>query len=106
MAILARNHAHVLTRASFPGDPEDHQARYIEEAVQGVLTTSVDPPNGNPQPGPKFNYSQWHISQKQISGKLRIADEHCLGIGAFRLASRVKEQDIYASRKSGEILAP
>ncbi len=35
---------------------EDHQARYIEAAVQGVLIASIYLPNGNPQPGPKFNY--------------------------------------------------
>src|SRR5436190_15882293 len=56
VAILARNHAPVLTCASLPGNPEDHQARYIEAAVQGVLVTSIYLPNGNPQPGPKFNY--------------------------------------------------
>jgi exodeoxyribonuclease-3 len=60
VAILARNHIPVLTRTSLPGDSEvhkkDHQARYIEAAVQGVLITSIYLPNGNPQPGPKFNY--------------------------------------------------
>ena len=56
VAILARNHAPVLTRTSLPGNPEDHQARYIEAAVQGVLITSIYLPNGNPQPGPKFDY--------------------------------------------------
>jgi exodeoxyribonuclease-3 len=56
VAILARNHAPVLTCSSLPGNPEDSQARYIEAAVKGVLITSIYLPNGNPQPGPKFNY--------------------------------------------------
>ena len=71
VAILARNYVPVLTCTSLPGNseghfsetrnledryPEDHQARYIEAAVQGVLITSIYLPNGNPQPGPKFNY--------------------------------------------------
>jgi len=56
VAILARNHVPVLTCTSLPGNPEDDQARYIEAAVQGVLITSIYLPNGNPQPGPKFNY--------------------------------------------------
>jgi len=56
VAILARNHTPVLTRSSLPGNPEDHQARYIEAAVHGFLITSIYLPNGNPQPGPKFNY--------------------------------------------------
>jgi exodeoxyribonuclease-3 len=56
VAILARDCAPVLTRSSLPGNPEDRQARYIEAAVNGVLITSIYLPNGNPQPGPKFNY--------------------------------------------------
>ena len=56
VAILARNHVPVLTCARLPGNPEDHQARYIEAAVRGVLITSIYLPNGNPQPGPRFNY--------------------------------------------------
>ena len=46
VAILARNQIPVLTRTSLPGNPEDHQARYIEAAVQGVLITSIYPPMG------------------------------------------------------------
>jgi exodeoxyribonuclease-3 len=56
VAILARNQTPVLTRKSLPGNPKDHQARYIEAAVNGVLITSIYLPNGNPQPGPKFDY--------------------------------------------------
>ena len=56
VAILARDHTPVLTRASLPGNPEDRQARYIEAAVHGFLITSIYLPNGNPQPGPKFQY--------------------------------------------------
>jgi exodeoxyribonuclease-3 len=56
VAILARSCTPVLTRASLPGNADDHQARYIEAAVNGVLITSLYLPNGNPQPGPKFNY--------------------------------------------------
>jgi exodeoxyribonuclease III len=56
VAILARHHVPVLTCTSLPGNAEDHKARYIEAAVQGVLITSIYLPNGNPQPGPKFNY--------------------------------------------------
>ncbi len=56
MAILSRNCSPVLTRSTLPGSPEDRQARYIEAAVNGVLITSLYLPNGNPQPGPKFDY--------------------------------------------------
>ncbi len=56
VAILARECEPVLTRSSLPGDARDRQARYIEAAVNGVLIASIYLPNGNPQPGPKFDY--------------------------------------------------
>lgn len=56
VAILARGSTPVVTRRSLPGDPADDQARYIEAAVNGVLIASIYLPNGNPQPGPKFEY--------------------------------------------------
>ena len=56
VAILSRRGAPVLTRRSLPGDPADRQSRYIEAAVDGVLVGCLYLPNGNPQPGPKFDY--------------------------------------------------
>jgi len=56
VAILARGTEPVLTRSGLPGDPADDQARYIEAAVDGVLVGGLYLPNGNPQPGPKFDY--------------------------------------------------
>jgi exonuclease III len=47
VAILARNQVPILTRTSLPGNSGDHQARYIEAAVHGVLITSIYLPNGN-----------------------------------------------------------
>jgi exodeoxyribonuclease III len=56
VAILAKNAEPILTRDDLPGDPADTQSRYIEAAVNGVLIASIYLPNGNPQPGPKFEY--------------------------------------------------
>ncbi|HEV7718020.1 MAG TPA: exodeoxyribonuclease III [Arsenicitalea sp.] len=56
VAILARDAEPVLTRSVLPGDSADSQSRYIEAAVNGVLFASIYAPNGNPQPGPKFDY--------------------------------------------------
>jgi exodeoxyribonuclease-3 len=56
VAILARTGEPVLTRRGLPGDADDRQSRYIEAAVNGVLIASLYAPNGNPQPGPKFDY--------------------------------------------------
>jgi exodeoxyribonuclease III len=55
VAILAR-WTPVVTRTDLPGDVSDEQCRYLEAAVNGVLVASIYAPNGNPQPGPKFEY--------------------------------------------------
>jgi len=56
VAILVRSGEPVEIRRSLPGDPSDVQARYLEAAVNGVLVACLYAPNGNPQPGPKFDY--------------------------------------------------
>jgi len=56
VAILARDADPVVTRTRLPGDPADAQARYLEAAVNGVVVASIYLPNGNPNPGPKFDY--------------------------------------------------
>jgi exodeoxyribonuclease-3 len=56
VAILAKDVEPVLTRKSLPGDRDDRQSRYIEAAVKGILIGCIYLPNGNPQPGPKFEY--------------------------------------------------
>ena len=56
VAILARGCEPVETRRGLPGDPDDTHSRYIEAAVDGVLIGCLYLPNGNPVPGPKFDY--------------------------------------------------
>ncbi|MFG1210458.1 exodeoxyribonuclease III [Xanthobacter flavus] len=56
VAILCRGTAPIETRRGLPGDPDDAQSRYIEAAVNGILVGCLYLPNGNPAPGPKFDY--------------------------------------------------
>ena len=56
VAILSRDNTPVETRRGLPGDPQDLHSRYIEAAVNGVLVAGLYLPNGNPRPGPKFDY--------------------------------------------------
>lgn len=56
VAILARGAEPVEIGRGLPGDPEDTQSRYIEAAVEGLVVVCLYLPNGNPQPGPKFDY--------------------------------------------------
>jgi exodeoxyribonuclease III len=56
VAILARGSDPVETRRGLPGDPDDTHSRYIEASIEGVLIGCLYLPNGNPAPGPKFDY--------------------------------------------------
>lgn len=55
VAILSKQPA-TLTQRGLPGDESDEQARYLEAEVAGVRVASIYLPNGNPVPGPKFDY--------------------------------------------------
>lgn len=56
VAILSRVGAPHETRRGLPGDPDDVHSRYIEAAVSGIVIGGLYLPNGNPRPGPKFEY--------------------------------------------------
>src|SRR4051795_7569481 len=56
VAILARGEKPVETRRGLPGDPDDTHSRYIEAVVGGIRVGCLYLPNGNPAPGPKFDY--------------------------------------------------
>lgn len=56
VAILARGSTPLESRRGLPRDPDPTQSRYLEAAVDGILVGCLYLPNGNPQPGPKFDY--------------------------------------------------
>jgi exodeoxyribonuclease-3 len=56
VAILARNAKIEEVGRVLPGDPEDEHSRYIEAIVNGIHVACLYLPNGNPAPGPKFDY--------------------------------------------------
>jgi exodeoxyribonuclease-3 len=76
VAILARNAQPEEIRRALPGDDEDAHSRYIEAAIDGITIGCLYLPNGNPAPGPKFDYKlKWferltkHASDLLSSGK-------------------------------------
>jgi exodeoxyribonuclease-3 len=71
VAILARSADPVVTQTALPGDPDDDQARYIEAAVNGVVIGCLYAPNGNPQPGPKYDYKlRWMLRLHEHAAEL------------------------------------
>jgi exodeoxyribonuclease-3 len=56
VAVLARGVEPIETNRGLPGDPDDTHSRYIEAAIDGLLVGCLYLPNGNPAPGPRFEY--------------------------------------------------
>jgi exodeoxyribonuclease-3 len=76
VAILSRGEKPQEIRRVLPGDPEDSHSRYIEALVNDIVIGCLYLPNGNPAPGPKFDYKlRWferftaHASELLASGK-------------------------------------
>ena len=97
VAILARKAEPILTRTALPGDRTDQEARYIEAAVSGIIVGCMYLPNGNPQPGPKFDYKlAWFRRLRSHGAKLLKQDLPVVLAGDFNVAPT--ERDIYPTR--------
>jgi exodeoxyribonuclease-3 len=97
VAILSRIGKPVLTRVRLPGDPSDEQARYIEAAVAGILVACLYAPNGNPQPGPKFDYKlAWLKRLHTHATALRKSGAPVVLCGDFNVAPT--DLDIYPTK--------
>lgn len=69
VAILARGQQPQESRRGLPGDPQDLHSRYIEATVNGILIGCLYLPNGNPWPGPKFDYKLAWFRRLQAHGR-------------------------------------
>ena len=97
VAILARGTTPIVTRTELPGDSSDRQSRYIEAAISGVLVACVYAPNGNPQPGPKFDYKlAWMRRLAGHASELFRLDAPAVLAGDFNVVPTA--QDIYPTR--------
>ena len=93
----ARRMMPIVTRTELPGDPADTQSRYIEAAVNGVLVASLYAPNGNPQPGPKFNYKlAWLERLAAHAAELYAAGVPVVLAGDFNVVPT--DRDIYPTK--------
>src|SRR5215212_9943399 len=94
VAILARNAEPIETRRGLPGGDEDSHSRYIEAAVNGLLIGCLYLPNGNPAPGPKFDYKlRWFERLTAHAADLLKAGVPVVLAGDFNVMPT--EQDVY-----------
>ena len=92
VAILARNAQPVEAQRTLPGDPEDEHARYLEADVFGVRVASIYLPNGNPQPGPKFDYKlKWMQRLRARAAELMAAEIPAVLAGDYNVIPTPKD---------------
>lgn len=86
VAILTKGVQPEEIRRVLPGDPDDSHSRYIEAMVNGVLIGCLYLPNGNPVPGPKFDYKlSWFKRFTAHAAELLAADIPVVLAGDFNV---------------------
>ncbi|MGV3602591.1 MAG: exodeoxyribonuclease III [Dyadobacter fermentans] len=94
VAILSRGELPREIRRILPGDPEDAHSRYIEAEIGGLTIGGLYLPNGNPAPGPKFDYKlRWFDRLITHSQELLAAGKPVLLTGDFNVMPT--ELDVY-----------
>ena len=94
VAILRKGADPVETRRGLPGDPDDSHSRYIEADIDGMIVGCLYLPNGNPQPGPKFDYKlAWFERLNAHAGTLLKQRQPVILAGDFNVVPT--DADIY-----------
>jgi exodeoxyribonuclease III len=94
VAILARNMEINEIGRALPGDTEDVQSRYLEADVNGIRIACLYLPNGNPAPGPKFDYKlSWLNRLETHSKELLSLKQAVVMTGDFNVIP--EDQDVY-----------
>lgn len=94
VAILARGQVPDEVRRGLPWDRSDTQARYLEVDAHGLRVAGLYLPNGNPQPGPRFDYKlKWFARLIRHARTLVDADTPVVMLGDFNVVPT--DEDIY-----------
>jgi exodeoxyribonuclease-3 len=97
VAILSHGGDPVVTRRALPGDDEDLQGRYIEAAIGGMMIACLYLPNGNPAPGPKFDYKLGWFRRLQTHAAELAASKAFVLAGDFNVMPT--DLDVYAPER-------
>jgi len=94
VAILARDRQPIETRRGLPDEPDDSHSRYIEAAINGIVVGCLYLPNGNPRPGPKYDYKlRWIERLIQLSAQLIATEAPVVLAGDFNIIPTAR--DVY-----------
>jgi exodeoxyribonuclease III len=98
VAILARGTEPAETRRGLPGDADDSHSRYIEAVIDGITVGCLYLPNGNPAPGPKFDYKlRWFARLTEHANSLLASGAPIVLAGDYNVMPT--ELDVYAPER-------
>ncbi|HVJ28689.1 MAG TPA: exodeoxyribonuclease III [Gammaproteobacteria bacterium] len=98
VAILSRHASPIERRRVLPGDPEDLHSRYIEASVGHVVVGCLYLPNGNPAPGPRFDYKLRWLDRLISHAASLLAEQHQTVLaGDFNIIPT--DMDVYAPER-------
>ena len=99
VAILAKGAEPIESRRGLPNDPDDTHSRYLEASVNGIIVGSIYLPNGNPQPGPKFDYKlAWFQRLIDHAAQLYDCGSDVVLVGDYNVVPTDNVYDIYSPR--------
>jgi exodeoxyribonuclease III len=94
VAILTKDKPAEEIRRALPGDPDDSHSRYIEATVNGIIIGCLYLPNGNPLPGPKFDYKlRWFDRLTSHAAELIATGDKVILTGDYNVMPT--EKDVY-----------
>jgi exodeoxyribonuclease-3 len=100
VAILSKNLPIEEICRVLPGDPEDEHSRYLEAKVNGIIIGCLYLPNGNPAPGPKFDYKlKWLNRLTLRAAELLSLEAPVILTGDFNVIP--SEIDVYKPERWG-----
>ncbi|HVE88291.1 MAG TPA: exodeoxyribonuclease III [Burkholderiaceae bacterium] len=99
VAILAKGTQPQERRRGLPNDADDTHSRYLEASVNGIIVGSIYLPNGNPQPGPKFDYKlAWFQRLIDHAAQLWDCGDQVVLAGDYNVVATDGVEDIYSPR--------
>ncbi|WP_375427774.1 exodeoxyribonuclease III [uncultured Sphingomonas sp.] len=107
VAVLARGVDPSLRRRGLEGEPEDDQSRYLEVDIDGLVVASIYLPNGNPRPGPKFDYKlRWMDRLHAHAAALLAAEVPAVLAGDYNVIANDDDSYSVAAMAEDALMQP